>query len=76
MAVSEKVLQRSLNLNVVTSMDDNGDVKVKARSYTNVNPTATAEQIHAAGEALSGLMTEDVQSICYTEKKELTNLSA
>ena len=72
MAVTAKVLQRSLNINVVTSMDDEGEVKTKARSYANLNPEATLDQIHAAGEALGGLMTEDVNSICYTEKKELT----
>ena len=71
MAVSEKVLQRALNINVVTSMDDNGDPKTKARSYNNVSPEATLDQLHAAGTALGDLMTEDVNSICYTEKKEL-----
>ena len=72
MTVSAKVLKRALNINVVTSVDDGGEAKTKARSYSNVNPEASLDQLHAAGQALGGLMTEDVNSICYTEKKELT----
>ncbi len=71
MAVSEKVLKRALNINVVSGVDDSGEAKTKARSYNNINPEATLDQLHAAGQALGGLMTEDVDSICYTEKKEL-----
>ena len=71
MAVSEKVVQRSLNINIVTAMDDEGEAKTKARSYSNINPSASLEQLQAAGNALGDLMTEDVNSICYTEKKEL-----
>lgn len=71
MAVSEKVLKRALNINVVSGVDDSGEAKTKARSYNNINPEATLDQLHAAGQALGELMTEDVDSICYTEKKEL-----
>ena len=71
MTVSEKVMQRSLNINVVTNVEDGGEVKTKARSYSKVNTQASLDQLHAAATALGGLMSEDVDSVGYTDKKVL-----
>lgn len=71
MPVTEKFLKRSLTLNIEDGVTAAGTPKTKARTYSGIKEAATADNIHAAGEALGGLMKKTVQSINITEKAEI-----
>ena len=62
--MAEALLQRSnLRLNFVVGENEKGEDVVRAKSYNNINPEATAEQILSTSEALASLQIYPLQAV-------------
>lgn len=72
MAISKTILKRTLTINTENGTDSEGVTKLKAHSYTGINPGVTLDGLHQAGAALGGLMEHALESIVLTEKDQLT----
>ena len=72
MSVTETLVSRKVQLKVTTGTDVNGNATVATRTYSNVNPEATAEQMHATAVAFGSLMDDTVASIYYDDKSLLS----
>lgn len=71
MAIESTLINRKLLLSI-----NNGDSSKTSRSYNNLNPAATAEDIHATAMALASLMDKTVASVYYDDKTLLTEVEA
>lgn len=67
--VSKSLLKKNLQLLV-----NQGDESQATKTYTNVNPEATKEEIMAAADALSALMVNTVVSVYDVEKNLLSKV--
>jgi len=67
--VSKSLLKKNLQLLV-----NQGDDSQTTKTYTNVNPEATKDQIMAAADALSALMVNTVVSVYDVEKNLLSKV--
>lgn len=67
--VSKSLLKKNLQLLV-----NQGDESQVTKTYTNVNPEATKDQIMAAADALSALMVNTVVSVYDVEKNLLSKV--
>lgn len=60
---TELMKKKVLALNVEEGMDENGEPIIKRYSYTNVLPSASAQGLHDAGQALAGLYAGTLTTI-------------
>ena len=71
MAVTETLVKRTVQINVEDGTNASGNTKTAKRTISNVNPAATAAQLHATASAISTLMDNTVMGIYYDDKKLL-----
>jgi len=71
MAVTETLVKRTVQINVQDGTTAGGTTKAVKRTISNVNPEATAAQLHATASAISTLMDNTVMGIYYDDKKLL-----
>lgn len=71
MAVNQELIRRSLVINVEDGYNADGSVKTKSRTYSDIKETASIESLHAAGNALAGLMANTLSSIMLSDRSEL-----
>lgn len=65
MAVTATQSDSSLRIRFDLGRDDaTGRTKVKSRTYGNVDPAATNDDVHAVGEVLASLQNETVLEYC------------
>lgn len=76
MSVTESLVSRKVQIKLSTGTDVNGNATVATRTYSNVSPTATAEEMHATAQALGTLMDDSVIGVYYDDKKILQQVSA
>ncbi|MDF2946597.1 MAG: hypothetical protein K0S51_1276 [Bacillales bacterium] len=60
---TQNVVSSSLVLVYNNGFDTNGKPITKAKSYRNVKPTATPDQLVSAAQAISGLQSKIVEAI-------------
>jgi len=73
--VTETMVNRKMTIAMENGTNASGTTKSVSRSYSNLNSSATAAQIHATAKALSGLMDESVLGIYYDDKKLLQEVA-
>lgn len=71
MAVTETLIKRTVQMVVDDGTNVSGTTKSAKRTVSNINPSATAAQLHATAAALSSLMDNTVIGIYYDDKKLL-----
>ncbi len=71
MAINKEFLKRTLSVNIEDGVTAEGGIKTKARTFSGIRESATAEALHSAGMALGSLMTTNIDSIVITDKNEL-----
>lgn len=71
--MAESILIRSqLRLILDNGIDsETGDVVTKLKSFNNVNPSATADQLFTVAEAFASLQTLPLYSVERTDNSEL-----
>ncbi len=68
--VETTLVSRTLKLAIVDGVNANGSSKTGSRSFTHINPLATAEQLKTAADAIEGLMDNAVTGV-YDIKRDL-----
>ncbi|MBM4761011.1 DUF1659 domain-containing protein [Bacillus sp. B15-48] len=65
------LISSRLNLVFETGMNDKGEPIFKGKSYANVRKEATADQLHQAATALSGLSAYPLSSVQRTDQHDI-----
>lgn len=63
MAVSSYPLNGRLQLRLIVGMDNQGGHLYRTRSYANVKPAATNQDVYDVGSALAGLQEYDLEEV-------------
>ncbi|MBM7867675.1 DUF1659 domain-containing protein [Heliobacterium gestii] len=71
MAVSKNPVNASLRLVTQTGTTAKGEPKFQNRDFKGLKPSATDENVFAAAEALSGLMSLPVSRIARVDMNQL-----
>ena len=69
--VTEVLTSRKVQISVENGTNTSGSVKTTSRTFSNINPSATAAQMHDTAQALGTLMDNTVMGIYYDDKKRL-----
>lgn len=72
----ETLVSKSLQLVLNNGASDSGSVKTKTKSFVNINPDATAEQLKATADALATLLNKSTMKIYNIEKNILQTETA
>jgi len=75
MAVTETLVKRTVQINVEDGTNASGTTKASKRTFSNINTTATAAQLHATAAAISSLMDNTIMGIYYDDKKLLEEVT-
>ena len=73
--VNEVLTSRKVQISVENGTNASGTVKAASRTFSNINPNATAAQMHATAQALGTLMDNTVMGIYYDDKKRLQEVT-
>lgn len=76
MAVTSTLLSRTITLSMANGVSESGVAKIKNRTYKNINPEATAANMHSTATTLGSLMDSDLLKIVYSEKNLLESEEA
>lgn len=63
MAVNANPLSSRLQLRLITGQDDKGNPIYRSRTYSNVKPLASDEDIYNVGDALADLQQHELDQI-------------
>lgn len=74
--ISLVLVSRALKLILNNGTDVNGNARTVSRNFTNINPSATAEQLKTAADALVGLMDNTVASVYDVQRSLLQETEA
>lgn len=75
-SITETLVQRKVQMSVISGTNDSGNAIVVSRTYNRINPTATKEQMHATATAIGSLMEHSIANIYYDDKKMLEEIDA
>jgi len=76
MAVTETLIKRTVQITVEDGTNVSGTTKSAKRTISNINPSATATQLHATAATLASLMDNTIVGIYYDDRKLLQELAA
>ncbi|MFD1777606.1 DUF1659 domain-containing protein [Fredinandcohnia salidurans] len=63
MAAKQEILDTQLRLVFENGADGKGKLVYKNKNYNNINPSVTADDLHAVATAIIGLQTLDLSDI-------------
>ncbi|UII57676.1 DUF1659 domain-containing protein [Cytobacillus spongiae] len=67
----EMLTESKLRLSFETGVDEKGEPILKAKAYSNVKGTATADQLHAVGQAIASLCKDPLFSVERDDRSEI-----
>ncbi|PAE13824.1 hypothetical protein CHI02_02605 [Niallia circulans] len=68
--------EASLKLAFLNGMKENGDPNLVIKTFRNLNETATPEQIYAAAQGLTSLVTYSLYSVERNDISEIIEVEA
>ena len=71
MTINQQLIKRSLVINVEDGVNADGSTRTKSRTYSEIKEDSAAESLYEAGNALAGLMANNMVNIMLNDKSEL-----
>ena len=71
MTINQQLIKRSLVINVEDGVNADGSTRTKSRTYSEIKEDSAVESLYEAGNALAGLMANNLVNIMLNDKSEL-----
>ncbi len=71
MAINQNLLKRSLVINVEDGVNADGSTRTKSRTYSEIKEDSQVDKLFEAGNALAGLMANNMVNIMLNDRSEL-----
>ena len=71
MTINQQLIKRSLVINVEDGVNADGSTRTKSRTYSENKEDSAVESLYEAGNALAGLMANNMVNIMLNDKSEL-----
>ena len=71
MTINQQLIKRSLVINVEDGVNADGSTRTKSRTYSEIKEDSAVESLYEAGNALAGLMANNIVNIMLNDKSEL-----
>ena len=69
--IEQQLIKRSLVINVEDGINADGSTRTKSRTYSEIKEDSAVENLYEAGNALAGLMANNMVNIMLNDKSEL-----
>ena len=69
--IEQQLIKRSLVINVEDGINADGSTRTKSRTYSEIKEDSAVESLYEAGNALAGLMANNMVNIMLNDKSEL-----
>ena len=71
MTINQQLIKRSLVINVEDGVNADGSTRTKSRTYCEIKEESAVESLYEAGNALAGLMANNMVNIMLNDRSEL-----
>ena len=71
MTINQQLIKRSLVINVEDGMNADGSTRTKSRTYSEIKEDSQVDKLFEAGNALAGLMANNMVNIMLNDRSEL-----
>ena len=71
MTINQQLIKRSLVINVEDGVNADGSTRTKSRTQSEIKEDSAVESLYEAGNALAGLMANNMVNIMLNDKSEL-----
>ena len=71
MTINQNLLKRSLVINVEDGVNADGSTRTKSRTYSEIKEDSQVDKLFEAGNALAGLMANNMVNIMLNDRSEL-----
>ena len=71
MTINQNLLKRSLVINVEDGVNADGSTRTKSRTYSEIKEDSQVDKLFEAGNALAGLMANNIVNIMLNDRSEL-----
>ena len=71
MTVNQQLIKRSLVINVEDGVNADGSTRTKSRTYSEIKEDSQVDKLFEAGNALAGLMANNMVNIMLNDRSEL-----
>ena len=71
MTINQQLIKRSLVINVEDGVNADGSTRTKSRTYSEIKEDSAVDSLYEAGNALAGLMANNMVNIMLNDKSEL-----
>ena len=69
--INQQLIKRSLVINVEDGVNADGSTRTKSRTYSEIKEDSAVESLYEAGNALAGLMANNMVNIMLNDKSEI-----
>ena len=71
MTINQQLIKRSLVINVEDGVNADGSTRTKSRTYSEIKEDSQVDKLFEAGNALAGLMANNMVNIMLNDRNEL-----
>ena len=71
MTINQQLIKRSLVINVEDGVNADGSTRTKSRTYSEIKEDSQVDKLLEAGNALAGLMANNMVNIMLNDRSEL-----
>ena len=71
MTINQQLIKRSLVINVEDGVNADGSTRTKSRTYSEIKEDSQVDKLFEAGNALAGLMANNMVNIRLNDRSEL-----
>ena len=71
MTLNQQLIKRSLVINVEDGVNADGSTRTKSRTYSEIKEDSQVDKLFEAGNALAGLMANNMVNIMLNDRSEL-----
>ena len=71
MTINQQLIKRSLVINVEDGVNADGSTRTNSRTYSEIKENSAVESLYEAGNALAGLMANNMVNIMLNDRSEL-----
>jgi hypothetical protein len=69
--INQQLIKRSLVINVEDGVNADGSTRTKSRTYSEIKEDSQVDKLFEAGNALAGLMANNMVNIMLNDRSEL-----
>ena len=69
--INQQLIKRSLVINVEDGVNADGSTRTKSRTYSEIKEDSQVDKLFSAGNALAGLMANNMVNIMLNDRSEL-----